>query len=351
MTTPKEIKDQAEFLKMIGSTDLERPEIVLISGDDVEAVDSALDRMKHRVLSRHKDCLVPVFGNEPDDDNRFLTEIENVPLFSPFRLIVVRDAQAVFASILKQKDRKSDFAHFISSLPDRTWILVHYSGRATDDFLSLWGSHAIHLATKDLYPEQVIDYIRNASRRAGLSLAEEAVLEIRDRIVHRPGAIDAACARIRDHLPAGEKNATLDFVQEVLFPYPGWNLSTLVDSLFAGDSARFFSEIAKRDPSDDYYRPMKAVLNRTDELRRARIALDHGLSDKDVMMFTGHGNKHPYVQKKILQRLRYETERFSNERILSIYDALDSLFKSFRRGTDRDQQEILFTEKVASIFF
>ncbi len=351
MTTPKEAKDPGELLKLIAHADLEAPLIVLISGDDVELVEQALEKMKHRVLSKHKDCLIPVFGNEPEDDMRFLTEVENVPLFSPFRLIVVRDAQAVLQNLLKQSDRKKDLSHFIGAIPDRTWLLIHYAGKATDEFLKLWGPAAVHLPTKDLFPEKIIDFIRAAAKKAGLQLAEEAVLEIRDRIIPRPGALEAAVTRIRDHLPQGEKNASLEFVQEVLFPYPGWNLGTLVDALFASDSARFFAEISKRDPADDYYRPMKAVLNRTDELRRAKLALEHGMSDHDILVYTGHSARHQFVQKKVLQRLRYECDRYSMEKLQSIYDALHELFYDFRRGTDRDQQELLFTQKMTGIFF
>ncbi|MCE9598906.1 MAG: hypothetical protein K8S54_13150 [Spirochaetia bacterium] len=351
MTSPKELKDGHALTSYIQQTDLEHPGPLIISGDDVETVDVALNQIKARILARHKDCLMPVFANEPDDDVRFVTEIENVPLFAPYRLIIVRDAQAVLSRTIKNSETREMLKRAAHSLPDRTWIVMQYSGKPGADFLSVWPEGLTHYPTKDLFPEQIIEFVRTTARKAGLQLSEEAIVEIRDRIIPRPGALEAAVQRIKANLPAGQKQASLEFVEEVLFPSPGWNISVMIDALFQGDPNRFFSEIAKRDPMEDFARPLKAILNRTDELRRARVALDQGLSDRDVMVLTGHATKHPFVQKKILQRLRFECENFPHDRLLSIYQTLDALFIAFRSGTNRDEQQILFLERLTVNFF
>ncbi|MBL8018619.1 MAG: hypothetical protein JNM27_03055 [Leptospirales bacterium] len=351
MTSPKEIKDSQGLTSYIHQADLEHPEPLLISGDDVETFDVAVAQIKTRILARHKDCLMPVFANEPDDDVRFVTEIENVPLFAPYRLIIVRDVQAVLSKTIKNSETREMLRHAAANLPDRTWIVMQYAGKPGAEFLSVWAEGLVHFATRDLFPEQIIEFLRTSSRKAGLHLSDEVLAEIRDRIIPRAGALEAAIQRIKANLPPGEKQASLEFVEEVLFPSPGWNISVLVDALFHRDPNRFFAEIAKRDPMEDFARPLKAILNRTDELRRARVALDQGLSDRDVMVLTGHATKHPFVQKKIIQRLRYECENFPHDRLLAIYRSLDGLFLAFRSGTNRDEQQILFLERLTVNFF
>ncbi len=130
MTSPKaatqELKDRAALFERIDKTPLDAPELFIVSGDDAETFDQALDRIKARILQNGAGCHVAVFGNEPDDDTKFITEIENVPLFAPYRLIILRDAQQVLAKTLKQSLTRANLKHFIAGRPDRTWIVLHY---------------------------------------------------------------------------------------------------------------------------------------------------------------------------------------------------------------------------------
>lgn len=355
MTSPKaaiqELKERTDLFERIERTPIESPELFLISGEDAETFDRALDRIKARILQHNPDCQAAIFGNEPDDDVRFLTEIENVPLFAPYRLVILRDSGAVLQKILKQSLTRANLKHFLQSRPDRTWIVMQFQGKPGAEFLDTVAHHAVHFAARDLYPEQVLDFIRSTARTAHLQLSEDAVVEIRDRILSRPGALERAVRRVKDSLPDGQKSADLAFVQEVLFPYPGWNITALVDALFSGDQSRFFAECQRRDPSEDFARVLKAILNRTDEVRKARLCMDQGLPSKDLLELTGHGWKHPFVQKKILSRLHYETNRFGPEQILAILEGLKTLFVRIRSGTGRSEQEILFTESMSRLFF
>jgi hypothetical protein len=355
VTSPKaaiqELKDRAALFERIDKTPVDAPELFIVSGDDAETFDQALDRIKARILSHGAGCHVAVFGNEPDDDTKFITEIENVPLFAPYRLIILRDAQQVLAKTLKQSLTRANLKHFIAGRPDRTWIVLHYEGKPGQEFLDTVGSHAVHFAARDLFPEQIIEFIRNAARAVHLQLSDDAIIEIRDRVLPRPGSLERAVLRVKESLPAGHKSAALAFVQEVLFPYPGWNINVLVDSLFAADQGRFFAECQRRDPAEDFARVLKAILNRTDEIRRARVCFDQGLPSKDILELTGNAWKHAFVQKKILSRLRFETEQFSHPRILAILEGLETLFIRIRSGASRPEQEILFTETMARLFF
>lgn len=355
MTSPKaaiqELKDRPALFERIDKTPLDAPELFIVSGEDAETFDQALDRIKARILSHGGGCHVAVFGNEPDDDTRFITEIENVPLFAPYRLIILRDAQQVLSKTLKQGLLRANLKHFIAGRPDRTWIVLHYEGKPGAEFLDTVGHHAVHFAARDLYPEQIIEFIRSTARSVQLALSEDAIIEIRDRVLPRPGSLERAVLRVKESLPPGQKSADLGFVQDVLFPYPGWNINVLVDSLFAADQGRFFAECQRRDPSEDFARIQKAILNRTDEIRRARVCFDQGLPSKDILELTGNGWKHAFIQKKVLSRLRYETEQFGHARLLGILEGLETLFIRFRSGASRSEQEILFTETMARLFF
>ena len=64
----------------------------------------------------------------------------------------------------------------------------------------------------------------------------------------------------------------------------------------------------------------------------------------------GLGSRHPFVQKKILMRLRNEVPRFTNEKQLAVYNFLISMQKAFLSQTPLRYQSLLFQTESLRIF-
>ena len=91
-----EFKDLPGFHKHLDKLDLESPGVMMVSGSDVAAADGIIDRFRHRLRKEIGQYETILFSGESGDDLRFIEEIANVPLFSPYRFILVRQGDELF---------------------------------------------------------------------------------------------------------------------------------------------------------------------------------------------------------------------------------------------------------------
>ena len=174
-------KDSKSFYATLDQVNLEVPPIVVVSGSDGAAFDTILKRIKGMLEKSVGPYEMTLFSGEPGDDKRLLEEAFNVPLFAPYRLMVVRQGQEVFKPILSSKARLSSCVESFTRLPDRTWVLFHYEGAPPAKFMKIFGKRVLHHSTRDLFPNQVAEEIYATARRFGLALDDHAVHELRER--------------------------------------------------------------------------------------------------------------------------------------------------------------------------
>lgn len=352
-----EVKDLPGFQRHLDKLPLEAPGVVMISGSDPAVADSQIERLRQRLRKEIGEFETLLFSGETGDDHRFIEEIANVPLFAPYRLIIVRQAEELFRVPLQSKSQHAGYVSAFAQAPQRTAIFLVYSGSAPQKLVKLFqGCGLLHLATRDLFSNQILDQIRAAAKRLQLNLGEEGLHLLRESIDPKSGAIEQVLQRLRDHLPpearAEGTPIKLDAIREVLFPGQGINAFTLVDSLFALDQRGVERELIRFNPaSDNFFSVLKIMLNRTDEIRKARTGIGMGMQDGELIDFLGLKSRPPFIQKKILSRLKMEVNTFKPQRLEMIYEMLIEIQNEFRSNVPPARQNLIFQRHTSDIFF
>jgi DNA polymerase III delta subunit len=346
-----EVKELKQMLVQVGKLDLSDPPVLLVSGNDENVFDTILEHVERR-LTAHE-AVVHSFSGEPGDAERFLEEIFNIPLFSPYRLLVFRHSEDSLPSILAREAKRKGPQGDLSRRPDNTAILLQYAGVPPKGFLKSLGSNLVHYVSRDIYAEKLESTIEQLAHGAGLVLTEEALHEIKERTPPRTGALQSAMERLKDLLPAEKrKSVGLEDVREVLFPRVGWNLFRLVDSLFSGDFQAYQSEMRSYNAkTDSFLSLLSQILRRTNELRHYRLGASLSMKPGEMATFLGIQGRHEFVQKKILHAREWEKNRFSPERLDRIYGFLVDVGQSFRSNVGADHHSSFFDFHAIQIFF
>ena len=345
-------KDPAGLRKYLDGVNLDTPDVVVLSGSDTSVFPGTVETVRALLEKKVGSFEVTTFSGEPDDDRRFQEEIFNIPLFAPYRLVIVRQGHDVFRQAVQSPSVATALQEEFSRLPDRTFILIEYAGDPGARFLKLFGDRLHHSVSRDLYSNQVLDVILGLSKRIGVQLTEEALHEFKEKIEPRGGVIELALQRLKERLPPGEKEIGVEALREVLFPHPGMNVFALVDALYAGNHRVVERELGHfNPPEDNFFVIFKLMLNRANEIRRAAVARSHGTRDDELVKMLGLKGRPPFIQKKILQRLHAEVPRYWPDRLGHVYDFLFEMQVDFRYTVPVAHQPAVFQEKILPIFF
>lgn len=341
-------RDSHDLLQKLKDLPLASPPVLIVSGADATVFDQMEEHLRRHTL-KHETVEMTVFTGEPDDAKHLLVSLFNIPLFSPYRLFVVRSAAPLFKELTT--GTRDAYQLDFTRLPDRTLLAMFYEGEVPKGILKLFGDNLLHLHTKNLYAENIEEAIRHEASRLRLSLSEEAILEIRERVAPQEGAIVDALRRIKD-AHNKEHPVSFDEVREILFPRAGWDMFRLADACFVGDVHTFAREIVKYSPPEDSLLALlRQLLNRADELRRYQICRAQNLGSDETIQSIGLGKRHPFIQKKALRRLQDEAQRFNADRMEHLYDMLVETSVSFRLNVPAHQQSGFFQERALQTFF
>ncbi len=339
--------------KLMDQMNPELPESLIVSGKDLTLFDMAVAHARKRLERKGEPYEVTLLSGEVGDDAIFYREVFHVPLFSPYRLIIVRKGETLFAPIVSTPNLLQKMGVDFKKVPDRTWILIEFSGNAPQKFLDQFGDGLIHIATKELYENQAHETILATLKRLNLRLEEDALYELMQRIEPGTGVIERSLTRLKDLLPP-ERNGvgTIEDVREILYPAPGMNPFKLVDAIFERQHSGVRKELNRFNPQVDSLFPvLKIMLNRTNEIRKAAVGIAHGMGDAELVNLLDMKGKHPFIQKKNLRALRGDIQRYRQEELNGIYRMLIDLQNDFRTRTGAEKQLIIFEERLLRHFF
>ncbi|MEQ8352938.1 MAG: hypothetical protein RH862_15730 [Leptospiraceae bacterium] len=346
-----EIKDLKQFYQQLSKLDPQNPPVVLVSGSDESIFDSVIEKLESKMAPL--EAVVTTFSGEPGDGERFLEELFNIPLFSPYRIIVFRHADQTLPAMLAKESKRDSYQTDLSARPEATLLVLQYEGTPGKGFLKSLGSQVLHYVSRDIFAEKLEQTIEQMAHAVGLILTEEALHEIKDRTPPRTGALQSALQRLKDLIPPEKrKSVSLEDVRDVLFPRVGWNLFRIVDSLFAGDVTAYRAELQSYNAStDSFLSLLSQILRRVNELRHYRLGASMSMKPAEMASFLGIQGRHEFVQKKILQQRDVEKNRFSPERLERIYDFLVDAGEAFRSNVRPEHHKSYFDFQAMELFF
>lgn len=348
-----EVNNLQGLYRAIDSMSMEIPDIILISGKDLSVFDLTVDHARKHMAKTGEPVEVTIFSGEPGDDLNFHRDVFNIPLFAPYRLLIVRKATEIFKPALSSKKTLERYGSEFARLPDRTWIIMEHEGTPSKSFLGIFGDRLIHYATRELYESQIHETLIAALKKTGLKLDDEALHELQERVDPGAGSLEKSVLRLKDMLaPEKDGHAGLEDVREILFPSPGLNPFRLVDSLFDLNHNAFRRELRRYNPAVDSLFPvLKLILNRTNEIRKLIIGRKHGMGEKELVALLDLKSRSPGMQKRIISRRGIEAGHFTLDRISQIYDLLIELQQEFRSRVPAGKQMLIFQERILPVFF
>lgn len=337
--------DVREITTQISKSDADQPLLIVASGEDQDIFDTIVKSAKD-TLHKEGPYEISFYSGEPDDGAHFIENVSNMPLFAPRRLFVFRQSETGL-KLLLQKGRQP------VAVPDRTWILLQYNGEPPAQFYKTLVAKTIKYSSKTIFPEKLEEEILKIAHKLKLSLDDEALHEIRERIRPKSGAIESALTTVKNQLdPQRKGHATGDDIRDILFPKTGWNVFRLVDSVFAGDIATFQSEVSSYNASEDsFLAVLRSMLTRLDQIRKAGVGASLGMNFEELASLLGIQNRHQFFQKKTIQRLTTERQRFSPEKLTKAYDVITEMSFQFRSTVPAHRQTVFFQERILEVFF
>ena len=334
----------------VDGMDLEKPDIILLSGNDPDIMEGVLEKIKKRLDKERGNFELFSFSGVPGDEMLFYEEIFNAPLFSPYRLIILRQARELFKNISKEQSARLQTE--MEKLPDNTLIVIYYSGEPPASFVKIFNKRIFHHTSKEIYSNQLPVFILETAHRLNISLTEEALHELRERVEPREGAISLALHRLKDILPKEKHhNIGISEVREIVFLNTGMNSFNLVDSLFSGDRMDSERELSHyNEHSDNIFGLLKLILNRTDEIRKFRSGKEMRMNNEEMIVHLGLKNRPPFIQKKILERLSRESRTFVSSRLTDIYNFLIDVQKEYKSQVPQKEHMKVFQIKMQEVF-
>ncbi len=354
-------KDLYTFKSSFSKMELNKTGTILLSGSDMNLADPILHIIKKRLAKEIGSYESIVFTAEAQEDIRFQKEISNIPIFSSYRFLLVRQADEIFKNLLRTDSTREEFANQMKNLPDQTLLMFLYSGRVPSRLLKILQEPLLHYDTRSIYPNQMSSSLQKAIQARKLTLSKEAFSFLQENVKPELGSIEQLLSKLqfaneskrKESKQEGKGNIVeLEDIQNTMFPSSGWNIFTLIDSLFAGDKNQVIQEYGKfTPPSDNLFAVLKIILKHVNEIRMASIAYSQNMNNTEMLRFLGLETRPPIIQKKILQRLQSEVNRFDPPKQTQIYNFLIEMHRLFRSEVPLERQLLIFQERTLPIFF
>ncbi len=348
-----EHKDITAFLQCIDTSfDWEQPKIVLVSGMDMELGDVVIKHIKRQLVKQIGSYESLTFSAQPKEGLHLQTELANTPLFSPYRFLLVRQGEEILQSLFSSTNQNQKFIATLKQLPERSLLLILYAGNPPRQLIDPLKKQdkLLHLNTRKLYAHQIEGNLRNAIHKRKLILSQDGFYLLMENLAAKSGMIE----KLLDHLQSRtnpKTEITKEDVRSILFPSQGWNPFDLVDAFFSGRLKAILSEYKRFHGSkDNFFVVLKLILQRLKEIRLSSLAYSQQMTEKEMISFIGIGTKHPFIQKKILERLRKEVPYYNTKKQLEIHNFIISMQKNLRYQIPLAKQAFFFQEESLRVF-
>ena len=334
------------------------PQVLVFCSEDSYEFDLIVDLYKSK-LSNFKESLeIIVFVSEPGDLEKLFSELGNLSMFSSLKLIIIKSAAELFKPVLSVKAKKmyETLKHHTQNLAEKLFIVIHYNDKDVPDKLtSLFAVKTGLIKNKEYYLNERKDALDLILDYEKVSLDHQAFDEFVYKVTATTGSYIKNIRKLK--LVLNKRAFTQEDIQNVLFDTSEFNPFYMTDYLFSNNIPEFYKEFTKLQSSHDYTASflslLTSLLNRTDEMRKAKVlfARMKNMDDykfNEIMGFSSYSDKRKAFLKSKLKR---ETSMF-NERSLSfLYDLLVRLNIMFKTSPIRSEIDLFFSQKIRELFF
>ena len=367
-----EVKNSADLARALTGLKLHQSSVVIYSGNDAQLGNILKELLQDKIK---KTSVIPeyeqiIFANEKDEYTRLQSELENIPLFHSYRLLIVKQAEEVLRPLTQSRNPKfiHKFQDNIKNIAPHSLVLFLYNGQPGRKLLQELKSapQMLHLYASRLYANQLEGHLKTILNNYKLRLEPETFFFLLERVSHTRGGMEEIARRLgllytkqaqgsaqQSKPTATFQNISLAQVQSILQSRTAWDPFLLVDSLFAERKQGVLTEYKNFSESagNNFFAVLKLIQKRLNDIRFARIGFKYNLGRAEIMKLVKLHKRHPYFQEKTLQRLRDEAERFDEERLVQIYRFTIDMFYRLRSNIPAKQQALVFGYMSYRVFF
>ena len=353
-------KDILEFKnspEILNKNLTELPGILLYVSEDSLEYDLLAGHYKDLFRKIGEQFEIISFVSEEEDISRLFTELFNYSMFSNWKLILIRSGNDLFKSIAGKKDMGEFFKRNIQNISEKIYIVVHIDSReVSSKITSLFNQKYGILKNRNFYIEERKKALEDICRSEKVVLDQDAIEEFIHRIPPNTGSYFRGITKLKNLLH--KKHFSSKEVIDILFPSNQFNAYQLTETIFQGNKAEFYKEFAKlKQEGENQTRGilffLSSMLSRLDEVRKAKILFQR-LKDNDSEIFKHLGmDSYSDGRKRFIKnRLRRESNLFSDRAILFLYDFLIKLNMREKRSQMKtiDSEGLFFQTNMERLF-
>lgn len=355
----KEITEFKNFPEFLAQYQAKKslPQVFIYVSTDSFEFDLVTETYRNELTTSGEPLEVVVYVAESGDFEKLFSEMFNFSMFSSQKLLIIRSGADFFKSILTagKKEMYDSFRRNIPNLAEKVYVLLHYDSKDIPAKLSnLFDNRFALLKNRNFYADERRPALEGILKTEKVHLEDAARDEFIHRIQPNTGAYIKAIRKLK--LMLNKKEFTLPDIEEVLFNRAEFNPFQLVDLLFSNNKHEFFREFSKFKPGPEstfvYLSLLTALLNRADEVRKAKILLKRFRDENDAEFFKYLGmSSYSDGRKKFTKgRLRRETRLFTKPALDFLYALVLDLNIKAKSSSIKDEGNFYIMREFDKLF-
>ncbi len=326
------------------------------------------DSLEFDLIATHYKDLFKKIGEQyetitivPDDEDvsKLFTELFNFSMFSNWKLILIRGGSDFFKPFLKtdKKDMYDNFKRNITGISEKIFLVIHLDSKDLPAKIStLFDNKFGLLKNRNFWPDDRKKALDILCRAEKIIFDPEAIEEFIHRVPPNTGSYHRSITKLKTLLH--KKHFSAKEVVDILFPTNEFNPFQLAEYIFQKNKLEFYKEFSKLNREGENHTKgilafLTAMLNRTDEVRKAKILFNRFKNDDEEIFKALEMNSYSEGRKRFIkQRLKKETGLFSEKALNFLYDFLINLNireKSSQMKTI-DTEGVYFQSNIERLF-
>ncbi|EOQ95670.1 DNA polymerase III, delta subunit [Leptospira wolbachii serovar Codice str. CDC] len=335
------------------------PQFFAYSGEDSYEFELIIDHYKETLSKSAGTYEIILIVSESGEQAKLFAELFTPDMFYPRKLIIVKQATALFKPILdtksaqEWKDFASGFRKNITSVSDEIFLLVHYDSKdIPQSLIQLFQSTLNYYKTKFLYPSDYPKVFKDVCDQEQVHFESNASDEFIHRVPANVGAYLKSVKKLKQYLHRSK--FTIEDINAVLFSQNELNTNILVESLIQKRKVDFFKEFTKfSDQNSEILSFLTRLTYKLDEIRKIKVIRSRHNGEvpiplMDELLKTG---SYSDARKNFVRRQLVSDSAIFTDKILDqFYDQVIEMNIKFKSGLRDEEGKNYFLQKIMHLF-
>ncbi|MCW7505690.1 DNA polymerase III subunit delta [Leptospira paudalimensis] len=358
-TKKSQAREYNSLFQLFKTPGAQIPQFFAYAGEDSYEFELIVELYRETLQKTLGDFEVILIVSESGEQAKLFAELFTPDMFYPRKLIIIKNATALFKPILDAKttndwkDFASGFRKNITSVSDEIYALIHYDGKdVPKSLIDLFQGTLSFFKTKILYPNDYPKIFKEVCEQEQVHFEQNASEEFIHRIPANVGAYIKSVKKLKQYLHRSK--FTLDDVNTVLFSQNELNTTVLVESLIQKRKVDFFKEFTKfSDQNSEILNFLTRLTYKLDEIRKIKVIRSRHNGEvpipiMDELLKTASFSE---ARKNFVRRqLVSDSANFTDKLLDQFYDIVIEMNIKFKSGLRDEEGKNYFIQKIMHLF-